>query len=327
MSKYFEPVKEAKKIAIISHINPDADAICSSLALRRLIENNFDYKAVDVFLGGEIGSLYMPVLRSEGINPPPFKSYDLAIVLDCPNKNRTGEYEAIIEDAPVVINLDHHASNDKFGDMTFVMPTASSTCEIIFLLAKEQGLVFNNIIARQLYQGIITDTNCFTSLSITKKTHEVLSELLKYKFDPDAIKSYYFKNNSIAKTKLISKALLSMKFYCDEKFTTMKISHELMTKIGASFEDTLGIIDNGINISGTETSAILIEQQPGHIYVSLRSKGKVNVGEIAKEFNGGGSVKLAAFQIEGEIKEIEKQLVDEMTSRLSSITEDEIIIV
>ena len=327
MNTHFnEALKSAKKIAIFSHISPDADALCSSFALKNIIKNNFDYKYVDVFIDGDIGELYAPILRDEVINPKPYINYDVAFVLDCPNTKRTGRFDNMIQGIGEVINIDHHETNEKFGTINLVVPKLSSTCEIVYLVAKAQGYELNNVIAKELYQGIITDTNCFTSLSISKKTHQVVSELLGYKFDHEAIKEYYFKNNSKTKTKLLSKALQSMKFYNNSKFTTMKICNKIFGELNASFEDTLGIIDNGININGTEVSAILIEKKPGFIYCSLRSKGAINVGEIAKKFNGGGGQKLAAFQATGDIKEIEKKLAETVLEILPYSEEEKEII-
>ncbi len=326
MSKVVKDIlKNAKKIAIVSHISPDADALCSSFALKNIIQNNYDYKYVDVFIDGEIGSLYDPIFRDEVVNPTPYNSYDMVYVLDCPNLGRTGKFRELVENTPVIINIDHHQTNDRFGHINFVSPSSSSTCEIVYLMSKHSNHELNNLIAKELYQGIITDTNCFTSNSITKRTHRVVSELLEYKFDSFAIKSYYFKNNSLAKTQLLSKTLLSMKFYGDNMFTTMKIPNELFSKLDASFEDTLGIVDNGINVSGAEVSAILIESEPQKVYVSLRSKGRVNVGDIAKQFNGGGSAALAAFQRTGNIKEIERDLVKKVVPELEEVDEEEII--
>jgi len=328
MSKIINDVLDkATKIAIVSHINPDADALCSSLALKNIIKNNYDYKYVDVFVDGEIGSLYDPILRDEVVNPrKPCSSYDLVFVLDSPNIERTGIYGDLILNTPVIVDIDHHATNEKFGTYNFVSAGASSTCEMIYLMAKGSKFEMNNLIAKELYQGIITDTNCFTSNAISRRSHQVISELLGYKFDSEAIKAYYFKNNSVAKTRLLQKALISLKFYGGEKFTTMKIPNELFAKFDASFEDSLGIIDNGINISGTEISAILVEKEPERIHVSLRSKGKINVGEIAQKFGGGGSLELAAYQTEGNIKECESALVAEVLPQLGDIKEDEEIL-
>ena len=325
-------INGAKKIAIFSHINPDADALCSSFALKNIINNNFDYKSVDVFIDGEIGALYAPILRNEVVNPEPYSSYDLAFVLDCPNTARTGKYEEILNNIPNIINIDHHDTNERFGTINIVSAKASSTCEVLYIIAKASNFEFNNMIAKELYQGIITDTNCFTSRTITKRTHQVASELLTFKFDSDAIKEYYFKNNSVGKMKLLSKALQSLKFYKGERFTTMRIPNELFSKFDASFEDTLGIIDNGINISGTEVSAILIEREPNKIYASLRSKGRVDVGEIAKEVgsrlggSGGGSANIAAFHAEGVLKEVESALAESVSPKLEDIENDDEII-
>ena len=314
-----EQIEKANKIAIVSHINPDADALCSSCALKNIIRNNFDYKFIDVFVDGEIGELYSPILRNEVINPIPYSSYDLAIVLDCPTLFRTGKYQDLIKNTPYTMNMDHHETNEGFANINVVSTKVSSTSELVYLLAKGQNYEINNIIAKELYQGIITDTNCFTSLTLTERTHQVVSELLKYKFDADAIKEYYFKNNSKAKMQLLSQALGSMKFYKGDMLTTMKISYDTFEKLGASFDDTMGIIDNGINISGTAISAILIEDKPGHLYCSLRSKGQIHVGSIAIKFNGGGSETSAAFQAEGDIKDFESRLVAEILPLLSNV--------
>ena len=319
-TKLNEVMSNSSRIAIFTHTTPDADALCSAFALKNIIRNNYDYKFVDVFLDGEIGELYNPVIRSETYNLIPYSSYDVAFVLDSPSIERIGEKNSeILKKASFVVNLDHHETNTRFGDLNIVTTKVSSTCELLYILAQVQNLEINNLIAKQLYQGIITDTNCFSSLTTTSKTYKVVSELMNYKFDPNVIKEYYFKNNSMAKTKLLSKALSSMKFYKGELFTTMKIPYDTFEKVGATFEDTMGIIDNGININGTEIGAIIIEKMPGEFYCSLRSKGQINVGEIAKEFGGGGSETTAAFQVTGDIKEIEKKLIDVVMPKLENI--------
>ena len=323
-TKLNEAVKNSKKIAIFSHISPDADALCSAFALKNIINNNYDFKYVDVFIEGDIGELYDPIIRSEVVNPRPYSSYDIAFVLDCPNTSRIGEKnQEMLKNIPFIINIDHHETNERFGEINIVGPKMSSTCELLYLISQIQGLEINNLIAKELYQGIITDTNCFSSLTTTSKTYRVVSELMKYKFDANTIKEYYFKNNSMAKTKLLSKALSSMKFYKGELFVTMKIPYDFLEKTGASFEDTMGIIDNGLNINGTEIGAILIEKEPNKFHCSLRSKGQINVGEIAKLFGGGGSEKVAAFQIDGNATDIEEKLKQVIIPKLENIEQTE----
>lgn len=316
-------IEDAYNIAIISHINPDADALGSSLALKHMIEENYDLKSVDAFFDGELGELYKPLLRGESFNPHPLSEYDLAIVLDCPKLKRTGQYVDIIENAPHIINIDHHEANTKFGEVNYVTPNISSTCEMLYLLAKKFDIKLNDLIAKQLFQGIITDTNCFTSGTSSDLTHKIVGELMRdFNFDSNKIKDYYFKNNSRAKTQLLASAIQSMKFYNNNRITTMNIDYPTFAKFNASFDDTLGIIESGINVKGTEASAIFVENKPNELYCSLRSRGNVNVGEIARQFGGGGNEKLAAFQTEKNIQIIEQELVEELGSYLKDKTDE-----
>ncbi len=323
MNKLDEYIGRAKKIAILSHINPDADALCSSIALKNLILNNYDFKQVDVFMDGNIGELYDPITRNEVVNPSPLEHYDLTFVLDCPNLERTGKYKELASET--IINIDHHETNLRFGTINLVTDKVSSTCEYLFHIANAYKYDITNVIAKHLYQGIITDTNCFTSFAVRAMTHKAVSELLKYKFDANAIRTHYFNNNSIAKTTLRTKAFKSMKFHGD-KFLTMKIDYDTFSKAGATYEDTLGIVDNGINITGVEACAILIETLPNRINVSLRNKGKVDIAQIAQEFNGGGNSSCAAFQYNGDIKELEKMLVDRFKPIIKDLEDTDDII-
>ena len=123
-----------------------------------------------------------------------------------------------------------------------------------------------------------------------------------------------------------TKVSVIIPIYKGAKFITMKIPYKTFEETGATFDDTLGIADNGINIGEAEASAILIEAEPNKIHVSLRSKGNVNVGEIAKALGGGGSVSVAAYQQKGELKEVEKQLAATVIPYLNEDKEKEEII-
>ena len=308
-------IENANRIAVFSHINPDADALCSSIALKNMLTKTFPDKEVDVFTSGEIGELYSHIVNNEPINISR-GNYDLAFVLDCPNLQRCGDWESLASQIPNIINIDHHETNCKFGTFNIVSNTVSSTCELIYRIAKAQKFNIDDTDASLLYQGIITDTNNFMSQSITPFTHKAVSDLLGYNFDVDEVKDHYFNNNSKAKDRLLIRALLSLRFYNNGTFTTMKIDNESFKQLGATFDDTLGIIDNGMNISQSKVSAILIEKEPNYIHCSLRSLGDVNVGEIAQLFNGGGSKTVAAFQINGDMKEVEQHLVTAISPKL-----------
>ena len=309
----------AKRIAIFSHFVPDADALCGSIALKKLIKNNYDGKIVDLFFDGEIGGLYEHILRDEVVNPNPLREYDLAFVLDCPNMARTGKYKELCAKIPEIFNIDHHATNERFGTYNCVAPKCSSTCEIVYGIAKANGLELDNEIAKLLYQGIITDTNCFTSYNVWAKTHRVVSELMQYKFDYKKIQSYY-QQASKAKTALRKEALENLEYYVDDKLVITQIAHQCLLDNGAKYEDTFGIVDEIKKTAGSIISAILIERHLDDVYVSMRGDGRVNIGEVAKSNGGGGSLNLAAYQSKGSLSEIKTQLVEQLTPMLDGLS-------
>ena len=128
-------------------------------------------------------------------------------------------------------------------------------------------------------------------------------------FDSDAIKNYFFKNNTKAKIFLLEKALSSIKFYEDDKIAIMKITRKDLARLDATQEDTLGIVEHANNIEGVMMAGIIIENEPQKFYVSLRAKGEIKIADIAKEFGGGGHLNMAAFQHEGNFKDLYNQLI------------------
>ena len=123
--KYIQQIINAKKIAIISHTNPDADAIASSLALKRLIKQNLENEenryTIDVFLDTEsFDEKYKPLIGNQRINDQSVPRYDLAISLDCSNRSRLGKYDKIFKRAKDTLNLDHHETNDGFAKNNIV---------------------------------------------------------------------------------------------------------------------------------------------------------------------------------------------------------------
>lgn len=322
-SKIIEQIRKANKILIATHIAPDGDAVGSAFAFKRMIVNNFENKFVDVCADGNIGELYSPILRENVINPDLFENYDLAIVLDCPTLARTGKYKEAVEKAPFIINIDHHGTNERFGDINYATSQMSSTCEFLYFLANGFGLEIDREIAKLLYQGILTDTNCFSSNTMTANTHHALSELLKHKFDSNLIKEYYFNNQPLNRAMLEAKVLKSVRLCKNKSVAIMKIPFSDIQKYKLSFEDTMGIVDKGTSIEGISISVILIEPQEGFVYVSLRGKGsEVDVSKIAKDFGGGGSNSVAAFQFQGELKDIEQQLLAYIKENTEEPTQD-----
>lgn len=318
MSKLIDVLNTSQKIAIVSHIDPDPDAIASCLLTKRWINLNYIGKSVDIFLDGNISDLYTPLLENQEINTYELKKYDTAIVLDCPSIERTGNYADLVKSCPTILNIDHHENNNLFGTLNYVAKKSSSTGELLYIILDHISPITDDKLAEYAYHSIITDTNNFSSLSMSKRTHLTLYKILEKNFDATAIKQHYFNNISKSKQFLIKKSINSMHFVCDDRLAIMSITNKDMVTGEAEFADTLGLIENGINVSGVDIAIMFIEKQPEEYYVSLRSKGNIKVSEIAKIFDGGGHDNMAAFQCKTDnIKDLKAKVIEECAKILA----------
>lgn len=317
MSKFSDSLDSAKNIVVVAHSNPDADAIASCLMVKRWFETNYADKKVDIYLDGKIAELYNPLIKNTEINTSKTINYDTAIVLDCPNLDRVGVYQDIVKNCPTIINIDHHDTNERFGTLNYVVKKASSTGELLYILFDHIKPITDDKIAEYAYHCIITDTNNYSSLSMSKRTHLTLYNILEKNFDASAIKDHYFSNISKSKQYLIKRTINSMRFLADDRLAVMNITYKDMETVNADFSDTLGLVENGLNVSGIDIAIIFIEKEPNVYYVSLRSKHEINVAEIASKFGGGGHNNMAAFEYKtNEARDFKNEVIEECSKIL-----------
>ena len=301
--KCIEQIESAKKIAIITHQNADTDALASSIALKRIIKDNFDEKTcIDLFTEtNEFSKNDEELVKNEKMNQRSFKKYDLVIVLDISSRQRLGIYDEIFKKSKDSLNIDHHATNNNFCKNNIVVKNCSSTCELLYLIfIKSQLLKCSPQTLAVLYSGIITDTANLTQ-NLGPRTFNVVDEITKLAkqngIDIEKVRNHYFKNNTKESNQLLSRALESLIYSDNGKIAMMKITKQDFSETGTTQADTLGIVDYAINTEGVEIGIIFIKQDDNTYYVSLRSKNDfVDVGEIAKQMGGGGHKRVAAFQ-------------------------------
>lgn len=328
-SESLKQIKRANKIVIISHINADADAICSSMALKALIlkryKNNKNLK-IDILTDTtEFNELYAPLISHATINTQRYKRYDLAIALDSPSLSRLGKYKEVFIKAKDTLLIDHHdtCENFAFNNLKF---KASSTCEAIYLTyIKKRNFKVSSEILRLIYAGIITDTNDL-SQNVYQSTHQVIADLLEkdreLNLSLEFIHEHFFKNSTKQKMALLERALKSLSFYENDKIAMMKILKQDLNDTGCKQEDTLGIVDYALKMKDVYIGIIFIKQEDNSYYVSLRSKGEMDVSKIAKEFNGGGHLNMAAFQTNLSISEIKPKLINLCKEQFMAINYD-----
>lgn len=293
--------KNKQNIAIITHTYPDADALSSLVVLKNRLENCFsdakNPKRVDIYSDVlELDELYSPILKNDNLNGQKvLGNYDLAIGVDCTDPNRFGSFKYIFENAKETLNIDHHDTNTFFADYNFVYKT-SSTCELLYLLMAKMQVNMPASMCKLVYAGIITDTNNLTQGNVNDKTYAIINKFIRSGVEIDKVQEHFFKSNTLSKMKLLEKAIHSLRFASDGKLAIMKLNKADYIECDANPDtDTLGIVDYAISLKDAKIAMLILKQEDNTYHISLRSKGQINVGQIARHFGGGGHEHMAAF--------------------------------
>ena len=301
---------------VTSHISPDGDNIGSTLsmyyALNKLGKNVFYVLDDNPPLNLRFLLKDIKVLRSEE-----FKLEDYSIIaLDCGDKKRICLSDEIINNSKKLICIDHHASNDHYGDFNYIDIDASSTCELVYNFLKRFSEVNNlNIIdekiATCLYTGLVTDTGNFAYANTHPSSFEMAKDLLLTGAKKEEIIQNVFQSNPYNYYKLLGEALNTLEIV-DNKVSSIMITKEMLKRNVISFNDVDGITSYTRDIEGVEVGILLKEKKQNEVKVSLRSKNYVNVSKIAKTFNGGGHIRAAGCTIYDSIENAKEKVLKEV---------------
>ena len=296
-----EKIRAANKILITAHVQPDGDAIGSTLALMQMLRSIG--KSAQIFIDDTVRKNLHALPHFEEIRRPKdgekFDA-DLMIVL-ATSPDRIGNVKNLT-DAPV-LNIDHHVTNkNDLGDL-YVETKAAATCEIIFKLAGELDAPITPEIATCLYTGLATDTGFFQFSNTRAETLAIAAELIRCGVSPHFI-SEQLEKKSLAEVRGLSAALNSLKMFYDDKVAGMILDHDTAKK----FDSTEGFIDEIRVIETVDVAFLITEKAPNVCRVSMRSKG-VDVSKVAAKLGGGGHIRAAGCTLKTTLAEAEKILV------------------
>lgn len=296
-----EKLQAANKILITAHVQPDGDAIGSTLALMQMLHNLG--KTAQIFIDDTVRKNLHALPHFEEIRRPKdgekFDA-DLMVILDT-SPDRIGNVGKLT-DAPIV-NIDHHVTNKGDGVNLYVEPEAAATCEIIFKLAQELGATITQEIATCIYTGLATDTGFFQFSNTRAETLMTAAELIRCGVSPNFI-SEQLEKKSLVEVRGLATALNSLKMFYDDRVAGMILDHAA-TK---TFDSTEGFIGEIRVIETVDVAFLITEKEPNVCRVSMRSKG-VNVAQIADKLGGGGHIRAAGCTLKTTLAEAEKILV------------------
>ena len=315
MKKIAEIIKHAEKISVISHKDPDGDAVGSQLGLALALEK--EGKEVYSYNVGEVPEylFFLPGSGTVKIYNGEDLSDSLVIFVDCADRNRPG----IQLPEGITINIDHHVSNDNFAMYNYIDTKSASTGEIIYKLIREMSIELDKNIATCLYTAVSTDTGSFMYSNTTADTHLIAADLINNGADTDGLRENFFEGVSLKRFKLTKYAYQEVNFACDNLLAWIKIPYSFIREIGAKEEETEGVVGHIRNIKDVEVALLLKEREDGKIKGSLRSKKMIDVSKIAEIFGGGGHKRAAGFELSGTLEEAEEIIISELKKELKNV--------
>ena len=314
-------LREHNKFAVLSHVRPDGDALGSTLALALSLKE----LGKEVRAWNEEGMLekYNFLAQAELLTEPPNtpEDFDVAIALDTAVQNRLGTTTAAIGGAKLWINIDHHPSNPRYGDLVYIDPTAPATGQILFELLTNQKFPITPAIAENLYAAISTDTGSFQYPNTTVRTFEIAAELVRCGVEVGRISQLLYENFPRRRIELLRDLLATMRFGCDGKLAYFSLSQASALALGVIPEDNEGLIDHLRAIHGVVVAIFFEELTDGKVRVSMRSKNEaVDVCAICTQFGGGGHVLAAGARVRGTLPEVEKKIVEQACAAIERNT-------
>jgi phosphoesterase RecJ-like protein len=302
-------IREHDRFLLTTHENPDGDSLGSilalQLALRQLGKDSVMYLQGTTPLPKEYEFMELNELRR---GPPPDPDGRVVVALDCANERRLGPDPTLLKNAQLVLDIDHHHDNSRFGHVNAILPEASSTGEILFDLFGELGVEVTPEIAEALYIALVTDTGRFQYANTTPRTLRIAAALVESGADVHHIFQFVYENVAFAKVKLLARALANAKVFEGGRIIVSHLERKDFESAGAEEPFSEGIIDFLRAVEGTEV-AVLIREPPTQNgpkrRVSLRTRAEsVDVSAIARKSGGGGHRQAAGFSSEASVDEI-----------------------
>jgi phosphoesterase RecJ-like protein len=315
-------LRQADKLLLTTHENPDGDALGSLLATHQILtlmgKDALMFMAADEFpLPAEYRHMnFLGVLN----DPPADVSERTIVFLDCGNIDRM-PVDFLQQDDLHILNIDHHHDNTRFGTVNLVVPNASCTAEIVYTISKELGVEITPEIAEALYVALVTDTGRFMYENTTAEAHRFAADLIDAGVDVHQVYRRLYEDLPFGRLELLARALSRVGRFDDGALTYTYLTREDYESTGSLETDSEGIVDHIRAVEGTAVAALIREllsdDRVGVRKVSLRATdGRVDVSRIARAHGGGGHRQAAGFSTELPVEELVERLRVEVGEQL-----------
>ncbi|HEY5345846.1 MAG TPA: bifunctional oligoribonuclease/PAP phosphatase NrnA [Verrucomicrobiae bacterium] len=309
IDRILEVIRENKTFCIVGHMRPDGDCIGSQLGLALALRN--EGKKVTVWNQDSIPLKYK-FLVGDGLieKPKRGQKFDCVIATDCASYERLGTVGDFVKERKVLINIDHHATNPRYGDVNWVSPREPSCGELIYRLMKVARWPITKPIADLLFAAISTDTGSFQYPNTRPGTFHAGAELVTRGANLAKICDEVYQSYPLSRAKLLQHVYSKFRLTADDKIAWLWLKQKDFTRTGAESDDTEGLIDHLRAIEPVIVACVFEEIEPEMTRISLRSKSdQVNVSEICGQFGGGGHPAAAGARIPGKPLSVQRKVI------------------
>jgi phosphoesterase RecJ-like protein len=309
IDRIIEAFRQSQTICVAGHMRPDGDCVGSQLALTLALRN--EGKKVTCWNEDHIPQKY-EFLDRDGIiqKPRKGKRFDCVVAADAATFDRLGSVGRRIADRKLLINIDHHESNTRFGDLNWVSAREPSTGELIFRLLKVAKWPITKRIADCLFTAVSTDTGSFQYPSTRPGTYHVAGELVRRGADLAKICDEVYQSYPLSRARLLRHVYSHFHLTHQDQIAYFWLKKADFARTGANSSDSEGLIDHIRAIAPVVVACVFEELEPELTRISLRSKSeKVNVNAIAAQFGGGGHPAAAGARIAGKPLSVQRRVI------------------
>ena len=307
-------IMKSNKIAISSHIRPDADCIGSGLALYLMLkqlDKDVHFCNVDKAPFPLTSLPEYHVIECRQIYPEPF---DILVLIEGGTEERTNQKNI---DEYFTINIDHHATSSNDANINWIVPEAAAVGELIYKLGIELGIKFTKNIGFNLYAAIVSDTGSFKYSNTTHESLYIASELVrKCKFSPTDVSYLLFNSNPYEKVQMLQKVLSTLELELDKRVAIILFKRDFLDVLDLKDIETEDVISIARSIIGINVTLFFKEIDDDYYRISIRSKGGFSSQRVARVFKGWGHDHAAGFFYRGDMIKAKKDILNEIKKQL-----------
>jgi phosphoesterase RecJ-like protein len=305
-----EALRGRRRILVASHHRPDADAFGSTIAAALwLLDEGHE---VTAWNEDGMTSKYSFLPSSELVGKPPAEPvvFDAILALDTSLKGRLGTVVDAIAGAPFWICIDHHGSNEGYGDLNLIDSSRPATGQILAESFLQEGITITPGMAVNLFAAISTDTGSFQYEGTSARTYEIAAELIRRGVDVADLSRSLYENQPRRRLELLRHALVNARFTCEDRVASFSLTMADVGVLGVIPEDNEGIIDHLRSVEGVKAAAFFEELPKGMVRLSLRSKdASFDACALCARFGGGGHRMASGARIKGTMAEVEENVL------------------